>query len=335
MFRQVTKSASLFWLFLAALIASHPTHLLACNIPVFRYALERWNPDTTKVLIFYDGSLRKEDEALVGRFEMETTGRGGMANAEVIRVDVSGGIGERERLCWNKIQKDAKVNFPYVAVQFSLSNNRLVTPWHGPLSESSLQLLRESPARHELAKRFLTGHSVVWLLVKSDDDTKNRNAKELLEAELSILEKKIKLPDGIGLPGSELYSEVPLLVKFSILELDPKDPKEQLLVKLFQGFESSQTDEPLLVPVFGKGRALEVLTASQVDRPLVSDLTMFLCGACSCQVKERNPGFDLWMSVDWNRELFGESGDVPEAVSTLARKSSTPKTLVIPPGKSK
>ena len=132
-----------------------------------------------------------------------------------------------------------------------------------------------------------------------------------------------------------MYSEVPLLVKFSILELDPKDPKEQLLVKLFQGFESSQTDEPLLVPVFGKGRALEVLTASQVDRPLVSDLTMFLCGACSCQVKERNPGFDLWMSVDWNRELFGESGDVPEAVSTLARKSSTPKTLVIPPGKSK
>jgi len=157
----------------------------------------------------------------------------------------------------------------------------------------------------------------------------------MLEGELSILEKKIKLPDGIGLPGSELYSEVPLLVKFSVLELDPKDPKEKLLVSLFQGFESTQMDEPLLVPVFGKGRALEVLPASQVDAPLIGDLTMFLCGACSCQVKERNPGFDLWMSVDWNRELFGESGEVPEPVSTLARKSSTPKTLVIPPGKSK
>jgi hypothetical protein len=335
MFRQVTKSASVLWLFLFALIASGPSRLIACNIPVFRYALERWNPDSTKVLIFYDGSLQNDDEALVARFEMETTSRGGTTNAEVIRVDISGAMGERERSCWNIIQKDTKVKFPYVAVQFSLSNNRVVTPWHGPLSESSLLLLRESPARSELAKRFLTGHSVVWLLVKSNDDAKNRIAKEMLEAELRILEKKIKLPDGIGLPGSELYSEVPLLVKFSVLELDPKDPKEQLLVKLFQGFESTQMDEPLLVPVFGKGRALEVLPASQVDAPLIGDLTMFLCGACSCQVKERNPGFDLWMSVDWNRELFGESGEVPEPVSTLARKSSTPKTLVIPPGKSK
>ena len=335
MFRQVTKSASVFWLFLFAWIASDSSRLIACNIPVFRYALERWNPDSTKVLIFYDGSLQNDDEALVTRFEMETTARGGMTNAEVIRVNVSGAMGERERSCWNKIQNDAKAKFPYVAVQFSLSNNRVVTPWHGPLSESSLQLLRESPSRSELAKRFLTGHSVVWLLVKSNDDAKNRIAKEMLEAELRILEKKIKLPDGIGLPGSELYSEVPLLVKFSVLELDPKDPKEKLLVNLFQGFESTQMDEPLLVPVFGKGRALEVLPASQVDAPLIGDLTMFLCGACSCQVKERNPGFDLWMSVDWNRELFGESGEVPEPVSTLARKSSTPKTIVIPPGKSK
>jgi hypothetical protein len=335
MFRQVTKSASVYWLFLFAWVASHPSHLLACNIPVFRYALERWNPDTVKVLIFYDGSLQKENEAIIARFEMETTARGGTTNAEVIRINVSGVMGEKERSCWNSIQKDAQVKFPYVAIQFSLSNNRSVTPWHGPLSELSLQLLRESPARNELAKRFLAGHSVVWLLVKSNDEAKNRMARKLVDEELSVLEKKIKLPEGIGLPGSELYSEIPLLVKFSVLELDPKDPKELLLVKLFQGFESTQTDEPLLVPVFGKGRALEVLPASQVDAPLIGDLTMFLCGACSCQVKERNPGFDLWMSVDWNQELFGESGEVPEPVSTLARKSSTPKTLVIPPGKSK
>ena len=335
MFRQITSATLVHALLLLSLVASTPSRGQACNIPVFRYALERWNPDTARVMVFYEGSLGDGDEALVSRMEQDTKALGGTTNAEMVRIDVTGAMGEKERAIWNSIQKGANVKLPYVAAQFSLSNNRSVTAWHGTLKDSTVQVLRDSPARKELAKRFLAGHSVVWLLVKSGDDAKNRIAKKTVEDELSVLEKKIKLPEGIGLPGSELFSEVPLLVKFSVLELDPNDPDEQLLVKLFQGFESSKTDEPLLVPVFGKGRALEVLPANQVDAPLIGDLTMFLCGACSCQVKERNPGFDLWMSVDWNKELFGESGEIPEPVSTLARKSSTPKTLVIPPGKPK
>ncbi len=57
---------------------------------------------------------------------------------------------------------------------------------------------------------------------------------------------------------------------------------------------------------------MEVIPYGRIDGPLVSDLTKFLCGACSCQVKERNPGFDLLLSVHWTRELFGEGGFVPE-----------------------
>ena len=29
----------------------------ACNIPVFRYALERWKPDASEVIIFHDGKI--------------------------------------------------------------------------------------------------------------------------------------------------------------------------------------------------------------------------------------------------------------------------------------
>ena len=29
----------------------------ACNIPVFRYALERWRPDICEVIVFHDGSF--------------------------------------------------------------------------------------------------------------------------------------------------------------------------------------------------------------------------------------------------------------------------------------
>ena len=115
--------------------------------------------------------------------------------------------------------------------------------------------------------------------------------------------------------------------------MDPKDPKEQLLVRLMSGFEKDAPNEPLLAPVFGRGRALEVISGKQLNAGLIEDLTMFLCGACSCQVKERNPGFDLLLAANWNRELYGEDGEAPPSVTSLERTPAKPTPLVIPPGK--
>ena len=64
---------------------------------------------------------------------------------------------------------------------------------------------------------------------------------------------------------------------------------------------------------------------------LMEDLTLFLSGACSCQVKEQNPGFDLLLSADWNAELFGEGVDPPAPRTTRDRDS--PTLLTIPPGR--
>jgi hypothetical protein len=135
------------------------------------------------------------------------------------------------------------------------------------------------------------------------------------------------------LPGSELYSDIPLLVKFSSLEIQQDDPKEKFLVKLFASFrpDSLANGEPLVIPVFGRGRALEVIPAGELNDRLIEDLTSFLSGACSCQVKEQNPGFDLLLSVDWNTELFGEGFEPPPAKSVGDR--SQPQLLTIPPGR--
>ncbi len=173
------------------------------------------------------------------------------------------------------------------------------------------------------------------MFLKTSDSKKDQAIRNLLAVELERLSKKLQLPDGIGLPGSELYAEVPLLLKFTILEMDPKDSKEQLLIKLMTGFESDTQNEPLLAPVFGRGRALEVIPAKQMNEGLIEDLTMFLCGACSCQVKERNPGFDLLLSTNWNQELYGEDGETPPAVTTLERAPAKPTLLTIPPGRKK
>ena len=224
---------------------------------------------------------------------------------------------------------------PHVIVRLP-HPRRALTAWQGALDQALQSALVDSPIRRELAQRLLRGDSVVWLLVASSDVERNRPVKKLLDEQCQALGGRIALPEGIGLPGSELYSDVPLLVQFSVLEIDRHDPQEQFLLQVFEHLqpEAFASDEPLVVPVFGRGRALEVIPATVVTPQLVADLTIFLCGACSCQVKEQNPGFDLLLSADWDRRLFGEGGLLPPPPRSVGEVDrSEPVLLTIPPGR--
>ena len=284
----------------------------ACNIPVFRYALERWRPDVCQVVVPESIKLSAREQKILDRFN-ET------AHIQVIRSAVS---------------TTESLNTACV-VRCKIANGHQVNVWSGPIGELPKLHLDQSPARTELSHRLLKGDSVVWLMIKSSDEKKNAAARKKLTAHFDVLGKKIELPEGIGLPGSELFSDVPLLLQFSLLEIDPSDPKEAFLVKLLSGIQADAFSEgqPLLVPVFGRGRALEVIPADDLSVNLIEDLTVFLSGACSCQVKERNPGFDLLIATDWDRELFGADGEAPPDKPALQQRGGKPVLLTIPPGK--
>lgn len=306
---------------------------LVCNVPVFRYALERWRPDLCQVVVFHEEELSALQDMQLQTLEKATIAHGGYANAEMVRSKVGSEADRNRKELGETLSRQPNIALPYVVMRTSLGAGELVTHWSGPLKDALNAHLFDSPIRNELSRRLIAGDSVVWLLLKSEDAIKNKATRDLLATELERLSKTLKLPDGVGLPGSELYSEVPLFLKFTILELDPKDPKEQLLVRLMSGFEKDASNEPLLAPVFGRGRALEVISAKQLNPGLIEDLTMFLCGACSCQVKERNPGFDLLLATQWNLELYGEDGEAPPPVTSLERTPTKPVPLIIPPGK--
>ncbi|MCA9031320.1 MAG: hypothetical protein KDA66_10950, partial [Planctomycetaceae bacterium] len=83
-------------------------------------------------------------------------------------------------------------------------------------------------------------------------------------------------------------------------------------------------------------RALEVIPANRLTPPLVNDLCYYLSGACSCQVKEQNPGFDLLTSTNWETALF-EEGVLPPDTGLLHQRrteSQPAETLPIAPGNS-
>jgi hypothetical protein len=305
----------------------------ACNIPVFRYALERWKSDAYEVVVFYDQQLTAEQAAFLQRLTAASNSGRGHANIKVVRSQVGANQNAAHAELWQNIQASTTATLPYVVIQTKF-RDRIVNSWHSTLSEAAESNLLISPVRTELAKRLLGGDSVVWLMLKSKDPARSKAARELLRSATETLSAKIELPEGVGLPGSELYSEIPLLLQFSVLEIDPDDKREQFLVKLLTSFqrEAFADGDPLVIPVFGRGRALEVIPASTLNQKLVEELTVFLSGPCSCQVKDRNPGFDLLLSADWESELFGNEGERPPAVS-VTEPDSKPKLLTIPPGR--
>ncbi len=318
---------------LVALLSLLAIPAVACNIPVFRFALERWASDRLKVTVFVEGSISNEDLDLWKQLDA-VSDDGTKSNIETEWVHLLEKQNPARREVWKRLKGiHPEIKMPYVMIEGKHARGPFIA-WHGPLQESMSAL--KSPIRIELGKRLTSGDAIVWLVLQSTkDEGANKRVQEMLQVETEKLSQSLALPEGIGLPGSELFSEVPLLLKFSSLKFSRDNFKEGYLLQMLAGIqpEAFEKDEPLVVPIFGRGRALEVIPASQLTPALLRDLTGFLCAACSCQVKEQNPGFDLLLDLDWDRELFGDEGERPPASTAGGLKQQKKVLLTIPPGK--
>lgn len=320
------KQASL--LLIPLLLASNI--LMACNIPVFRYALERWRPDQLELVVVHNGRFQES--------ELDTwlDSASSSANVKTKSINVSNAEASvHQELVKRFLEQKESTKPSLVALQGQHPRGEF-TIWTGTIEQFKSSQLLSSPARTKIGERLMAGHAIVWLVVESSNAEKNEQVERLLEQSNKELQRKIELPEGIGLPGSELFSDVPLLLKFSMLRIQRNLEDEEFLLSLARGFQPDEfeRDEPLVIPIFGRGRALEVIPADRLTAPLIRDLTMFLCGACSCQVKDQNPGFDLLFDRNWDAELYGEDGERPPAAESISpEQRKSPVLLQIPPGK--
>ena len=284
----------------------------ACEVPVFRYALERWEADRYEAVVLHKGPL---DESLRERITV-LNGADTSANLDVTLVDVDESLEPELAELWSTFRDENAVSGVWLMIRGPrLAEVRNVV-WSGRLDAYDPQQIIASPAREELISRLLSGDSAVWLVVAGENDAAADDVCELLSAELERLGDELPLPEGIGQPGSEVYSPIPLTLRFSVLRVNAADPREKWLVEsLRQTAGVTADDGPLVVPVFGRGRALEFIPAPDVNATVAKDLSTYLSGACSCQVKEQNPGVDLLLAVDWDKQLFEEeytpSSDAP------------------------
>ncbi|MEZ5941983.1 MAG: hypothetical protein R3C18_11365 [Planctomycetaceae bacterium] len=322
------------WLAALLVVATCGT-AMACNIPVFRYALERWRSDNLKMVVVYRGSLSEQDRGLVEAIEQKSLYSGGNANVVVVPIDVAGD--ERPKEFENLVAAASpSLKDPQAILVGSSASGTQIVLWQGSLEQSLDAWIYESTARTELVKRLQSGQAAVWVLISGKTPEETESTEKMLKAELSRLSEEVPFPDGIGEPGSELYSEVPLTMEFSLITVSRDDATERFLTQLASRLapEEYAAGHPIAIPVFGRGRALEVIPAERLTPLLVNDLCYYLSGACSCQVKEQNPGFDLLTSTNWETALF-EEGVLPPDTGLLhqRRSESQPaETVPIAPG---
>ena len=106
------------------------TALLACQVPVFRYALERWQADRYRVVVIHDQALSESHQAAISALEAAMHDEETLVNIELREVDV------REDLepAWKQFAKDQfKGGEPvlYLLYPFGAYNDRPL--WQGAL----------------------------------------------------------------------------------------------------------------------------------------------------------------------------------------------------------
>lgn len=269
--------------------------LTVCNIPVFRYALERWRASSYEAILFRREPLGEAERALLRELRRSN------ANIEFREVDLTGVPEESDAALW-KAQGDRPL--PWVVVRFPDAGPSFPPAWSGRLADLRAEGLLDSPARREIVRRLLAGDSAVWIFLESGRKEIDDAAAELLKSELERLEKTLKLP----VPAEEdppLLSEVPLKIAFSILRISASDKDERAFVGLLRAAEPDLRDAegPVVVPIFGRGRALWPIWDKGISRVAIEEIGVFLTGECSCQVKELNPGVDLLFDADWEGSL--------------------------------
>lgn len=299
---------------------------LGCSVPVFRYALEAWTPAPYEMLIFHRGKMNDADVALLNALRKSADDEKAPVNIIFTLIDVSEKMDERARKLWAE-QKDAAL--PRGVLVYPDSGDAI---WSGVLDAGLPMQLAASPARAEIARRIANGDSVVFVLLESGARELDAAAEALLAKELAGLQDTMALPKQDGeddeFAPRRRQLGIPLRLRFTILKIARGDAKEKTFVDLLMKTDKKlSAAQPIVFPVFGRGRLLCALTGPALSSASLAECATFLSGACSCQVKELNPGVDLLMNVDWDTLL-------EDAVQAAAKNPKSKELPVAAPAAS-
>ena len=281
-------------------LAALPAVALACSIPVFRYAIEHWQPDPYQVFVYHDQELTAEDHELIGWLrEQEALG----ANIEEHLIDMRKPLEPADQARWERL---GDVKPPRLVVQLP----KRIGDGEAPVSSASwdreeLESLVRSPKRSELAERLTRG-DVVWVFLDGTTKEENDRLYTLLDEQIAVQQETIKLGEIDEADRKDLAGDpTELKVKFSALRLARDEAAEKWFREILLSIEpdlrdDELKDQPMVFPVFGRARALYALVGQGINADMIKEAAVFLTEGCQCTVKAENPGVDLLVPVRWD-----------------------------------
>ena len=289
---------------LTVLFVLVPVSAFACSIPVFRYAMERWPADYYEAVLIHRGQLTEDDKKLLNELRQEDPETDDFLNLHIMELDIATTTEEKVK---SLLMSESAIGppwggetLPVLVLWYPSARGRMPPIWQGRLTPSTVAALLQSPTRQKLAERLIEGQTAVWIFVESGNADKDKAALQLLEQELETATRELKeqtqsIPDEFGVP-EVTYS-------FSTLSVSRSDPNEHMLLTLLLNSEpdlDEYADEPMVFPVFGRGRALFTLVGEGITSDNIRESIYFLTGPCGCEIKMMNPGVDILMAANWD-----------------------------------
>jgi len=276
------------------------TQAVPCQVPVFRYALERWEADIFRLQLITRGTPPADLQSIPEHLNLEF---------EALDLDA---LTTAEQLSIVGLERITE--YPSFLLH-PPDNWKNPEPIVFPGTSSDLRKIIDSPVRQLIKKDLLSGHSTVWVLVEGTDEEANETTYQQLQETLKKAQEKITIPEGViqadqvGKVGADvslddvLRSTIPLKISFKIERVKRSDLAEQPFLRILTANRSSPPKEPLVVPIFGRGRTPGPLLGSTITPDTIMNACEYLCGACSCQVKSGNPGYDILFLANWREKL--------------------------------
>ena len=277
----------------------------ACDVPVYRYALERWPASLYEVRILHEGLLSKKQQEVVEWIDQYSSEHRPESNFQIRLLDIENPSNVSAKELWNEIGQPA---LPCFVLYYPEESGIERPVWSGPLTLTHAQEIVDSPLRRALAQRLLEEDSVVWIFVESGNEVRDEAARNLLNTQLAKQEKTLKLPEAVSgnfmkTFGVSREEEPSLQIQFSTLNLSRNDPTEAVFSQMLLSSEPDLIEyatQPMAFPVYGRGRALYALVGLGITEENIEEACRFLTGPCACEVKAQNPGMDLLLVVDWD-----------------------------------
>ena len=241
------RSACILWLVLCPVA-------LACKVPVFRYALERWEADPYRAVVMHRGSAQSAEA--IGKLVAPL--QEAAANLEVTILDVEALTEEQQ---WQYDDLDGVGDEARLRLYHPYHTDAAESPfWEGELHADTVATILHSPVREEIADAIVSGASTTWVLLESGDAAKDQAFHERLETLLAKISQTLSIPEGVvkaedvtadgtladGTPlemDDVLRTGIPLKIAFPVVRLARDAAEEAVFVAMLQRFAGHDANE--------------------------------------------------------------------------------------------